>query len=215
MEKYDVGLILNLILVILEIIGLILCLDALGCIDFTYYTIDSNIFLLVSSILYLFSRKNPSKIVQFFRYSSTLSVMITFLVVIFVLYPMLDFNFQYLFLAGPNPYMHVLCPLIALVSFLFFEKNEIENNLKNNFRSLYFTLIYAVILISLNILRIVNGPYPFLKVYEQSVLMSIIWIVAILGFALILSNILLMVKELDMILNVKNWVEELFFIKFG
>ncbi len=204
MEKYDVGLILNFILVILEIIGLILCLDALGCIDLTYYTIDSNIFLLVSSILYLFSRKNPSKIVQFFRYSSTLSVMITFLVVIFVLYPMLDFNFQYLFLAGPNPYMHVLCPLIALVSFLFFEKNEIENNLKNNFRSLYFTLIYAVILISLNILRIVNGPYPFLKVYEQSVLMSIIWIVAILGFALILSNILLMVKELDMILNVKN-----------
>ena len=202
MEKYDVGLILNFILVILEIIGLILCLDALGCIDLTYYTIDSNIFLLVSSILYLFSRKNPSKIVQFFRYSSTLSVMITFLVVIFVLYPMLDFNFQYLFLAGPNPYMHVLCPLIALVSFLFFEKNEIENNLKNNFRSLYFTLIYAVILISLNILRIVNGPYPFLKVYEQSVLMSIIWIVAILGFALILSNILLMVKELDMILNV-------------
>lgn len=202
MEKYDVGLILNFILVILEIIGLILCLDALGCIDLTYYTIDSNIFLLVSSILYLFSRKNPSKIVQFFRYSSTLSVMITFLVVIFVLYPMLDFNFQYLFLAGPNPYMHVLCPLIALVSFLFFEKNEIENNLKNNFRSLYFTLIYAVILISLNILRIVNGPYPFLKVYEQSVLMSIIWIVVILGFALILSNILLMVKELDMILNV-------------
>lgn len=202
MEKYDVGLILNFILVILEIIGLILCLDALGCIDLTYYTIDSNIFLLVSSILYLFSRKNPSKIVQFFRYSSTLSVMITFLVVIFLLYPMLDFNFQYLFLAGPNPYMHVLCPLIALVSFLFFEKNEIENNLKNNFRSLYFTLIYAVILISLNILRIVNGPYPFLKVYEQSVLMSIIWIVAILGFALILSNILLMVKELDMILNV-------------
>ena len=204
MEKYDVGLILNFILVILEIIGLILCLDALGCIDLTYYTIDSNIFLLVSSILYLFSRKNPSKIVQFFRYSSTLSVMITFLVVIFLLYPMLDFNFQYLFLAGPNPYMHVLCPLIALVSFLFFEKNEIENNLKNNFRSLYFTLIYAFILISLNILRIVNGPYPFLKVYEQSVLMSIIWIVAILGFALILSNILLMVKELDMILNVKN-----------
>lgn len=201
MEKYDVGLILNFILIILEIIGLILCYDALGCIDLAYYTIDSNIFLLVSSILYLISRKNPSKIVQFFRYSATLSVLITFLVVIFVLYPMLDFNFQYLFMAGPNPYMHVLCPIIALVSFVFFEKNEIENNLKNNFRSLYFTLFYAVILISSNILRIVNGPYPFLKVYEQSVLMSVMWIVAILGFALILSNILLMLKDLCRIFN--------------
>ncbi|WP_407421679.1 Pr6Pr family membrane protein [Methanobrevibacter sp.] len=202
MEKYDVGLILNLTLIILEIIGLVLCYDALGCIDLAYYTIDSNIFLLLSSILYVFSRKNPSKSVQFFRYSATLSVLITLLVVVFVLYPMLDFNFEYLFLAGPNPYMHVLCPIIALVSFLFFEKNEVENTLKNNIRSLYFTLIYAVILITLNILRVVNGPYPFLKVYEQSVLMSVIWIVAILGFVLILSNILLTVKELDMILNV-------------
>ena len=171
MEKYDVSLIFNVILIILEVIALVICFDALGSIDLSYYTIDSNIFLLISSILYLLLRKNPSRIVQFFKYSATLSVMITFLVVVFILYPMLDFNFQFLFLTGPNPYMHVLCPLIAVISFIFFEKNEIENVLKNNLRALYFTLTYAVILISLNILKIVNGPYPFLKVYEQSVLL--------------------------------------------
>ena len=202
MEKYDVSLIFNVILIILEVIALVICFDALGCIDLTYYTVDSNIFLLISSILYLISRKNPPKTVQFFKYSSTLSVLITFLVVVFILYPMLDFDFQFLFLTGPNPYMHVLCPIMAVISFIFFEKNEIENVLKNNLRALYFTLIYAVILISLNILKVVNGPYPFLKVYEQSVLMSVIWIVAILGFALILSWLLLMVKGLNQILSV-------------
>ena len=202
MERYTIGLILNVILIILEIIGLIFCIDAFGGINLTYYTIDSNIFLLISSILYLISRKNPSRIVQFARYSATLSVLITFLVVIFILYPMHNFDFQFLFLDGPNPYMHVLCPIIAVISFIFFEKNEIQNDLKNNLRSMYFTFIYAIILLSLNILKVVNGPYPFLRVYEQSILMSVIWLVVILGFAFILSRLLLMANDLNKILNV-------------
>jgi hypothetical protein len=202
MERFDISLILNAVIIILEVIGLIACFNLLGFIDLTYYTIDSNIFLLISSILYLISRKNIPKAVQLFRYSATLSVMITFLVVVFILYPMYDFNFQFMFLEGPNLYMHVLCPIISLISFIFFERNEIENVFKNNLRSLYFTLVYAVILITLNIFKVVNGPYPFLKVYEQSILMSVIWIVGILGFALILSRLLLMVKDLDRILYV-------------
>lgn len=197
MEKYDVGICLNILLIILEIVALIQCFDALGCIDFAYYTIDSNIFVLVSTILYIVSRKNIPEIVQFAKYSSTLSVLITFLVVVFVLYPMSDFNFEFLFLAGPNLLMHVLCPIIALISFLFFEENTLENTLKNNFRALYFTLIYAVIMISLNILKIVVGPYPFFKFYEQPVLISVLWILGIFIGALILSRLLMMFKELN------------------
>ena len=143
---------------------------------------------------------NVPKIVQLLKYSSTLSVFITFLVVVFVLYPMYDFNFQFMFLDGPNLYMHVLCPLLAVISFIFFDSNEIENSLKNNLRSLYFTIIYAIILISLNILNVVSGPYPFLKVNQQSPLMSVFWIVLILGGALILSKALLFLKDMNNIL---------------
>ena len=200
MKKYDVGICLNILLIVLEIIALIQCFDALGCIDFVYYTIDSNIFVLVSAILYLVSRKNLPRIVQFAKYSSTLSVLITFLVVVFVLYPMSDFNFEFLFLEGPNLLMHVLCPIIALISFLFFEMNNLENTLKNNFRALYFTVIYAIIMIGLNILRIVVGPYPFFKFYEQSVLISVLCILGIFISALILSRLLMMFKELNQIL---------------
>lgn len=202
MEKYDVGICLNILLIILEIVALIQCFDALGCIDFAYYTIDSNIFVLVSAILYLVKRKNIPQIVQFAKYSSTLSVLITFIVVVFVLYPMSDFNFEFLFLAGPNPLMHVLCPIMALISFLFFEENNLENTLKNNFRALYFTVIYAIIMIGLNILKIVVGPYPFFKFYEQPVLMSVLWILGIFIGALILSRLLMMFKELNQILIV-------------
>ena len=32
-------------------------------------------------------------------------------------------------------------------------------------------------------MRVVEGPYPFLRVYEQPVYMSIIWVIVILGSA--------------------------------
>ena len=193
MEKRNVSIALSIIIIILEIIALIVCYNSFG-INLAYYTIDSNIFLLISTILYLITINNVPKIVQLLKYSSTLSVFITFLVVVFVLYPMYDFNFQFMFLDGPNLYMHVLCPLLAVISFIFFDSNEIENSLKNNLRSLYFTIIYAIILISLNILNVVSGPYPFLKVNQQSPLMSLFWIVLILGGALILSKALLFLR---------------------
>lgn len=199
MEKRKVSIALSVIIIILEIIALIVCYNSFG-INLAYYTIDSNIFLLISTILYLITINNVPKIVQLLKYSSTLSVFITFLVVVFVLYPMYDFNFQFMFLDGPNLYMHVLCPLLAVISFIFFDSNEIENSLKNNLRSLYFTIIYAIILISLNILNVVSGPYPFLKVNQQSPLMSVFWIVLILGGALILSKALLFLKDMNNIL---------------
>ena len=195
----NVSIALSIIIIILEIIALIVCYNSFG-INLAYYTIDSNIFLLISTILYLLTINNVPKIVQLLKYSSTLSVFITFLVVVFVLYPMYNFNFQFLFLDGPNLYMHVLCPVLALISFIFFDSNEIENSLKNNLRSLYFTIIYAIILISLNILNVVSGPYPFLKVNQQSPLMSVFWIVLILGSALILSKVLLFLKDMNNIL---------------
>ena len=195
----NVSIALSIIIIILEIIALIVCYNSFG-INLAYYTIDSNIFLLISTILYLLTINNVPKIVQLLKYSSTLSVFITFLVVVFVLYPMYNFNFQFLFLDGPNLYMHVLCPVLALISFIFFDSNEIENSLKNNLRSLYFTIIYAIILISLNILNVVSGPYPFLKVNQQSPLMSLFWIVLILGGALILSKVLLFLKDMNNIL---------------
>ena len=195
----NVSIALSIIIIILEIIALIVCYNSFG-INLAYYTIDSNIFLLISTILYLITINNVPKIVQLLKYSSTLSVFITFLVVVFVLYPMYDFNFQFMFLDGPNLYMHVLCPLLAVISFIFFDSNEIENSLKNNLRSLYFTIIYAIILISLNILNVVSGPYPFLKVNQQSPLMSLFWIVLMLGGALILSKALLFLKDMNNIL---------------
>lgn len=200
-NKANVSIIFNIILIILEIIALAITIDLIG-LDLTYYTIDSNLFALISAVLFLTLRKRIPKAVDIVKYSSTLSLLITFLVVIFVLYPMTDFNFNFLFLEGPNLYFHVLCPLIALISFLFFEDNELENTVRNNVYAMLFTLIYAVIIVSLNIAKAVVGPYPFLMVYSQPISTSIFWIIVILGFAFVLSRLLLMEKDLLTIFNI-------------
>ncbi|WP_296890319.1 hypothetical protein [uncultured Methanobrevibacter sp.] len=191
MDRYNIGIALNVLLVVLEVIALIQYWNGNGSLNFIYYTIDSNIFVLIASVLYLITRKNVPKAVQLAKYSSALSVLITLLIVVFVLYPMSNFDFEFLFLKDAAFLMHVVCPVMATVSFLFFEKSSLDNSFKNNLRSLYFTIVYAIVLISLNILKVVSGPYPFLKVYEQPVFMTVLWLAGILAFAFILSRILM------------------------
>ena len=89
MKKYEISIILNVLIIILEVIGLALVSNYLNVIDFSYYTIDSNIFLLITSVLYLIFRKKSSNTLSLLKYSSTLSVMVTFLVVVLVLLPLL------------------------------------------------------------------------------------------------------------------------------
>ena len=150
---------------------------------------------MAACILYLIFRKKHLKIIELIKYSATLSVTLTFLMVLLVLMPLGDFNYQFYLIDDGAFFRHILCPLLAIISFLFFENTSLENSLKNNLRAVYFTIIYTVIMAILNILRIIVGPYPFLEVYNQSVLMSVIWIIVILGLDLVLARILLYVKN--------------------
>ena len=186
--KTHTDVILNIAIIIFGLIGFYT-----QTVDLIYYTADSNLFLMASCVIYLIFRN--SYITDLIKYSATLSVTITLLMVIFVLMPLYDFNYHRLILDGGTFYHHILCPLLAIISFVFFENNSIENNLKNNLRAVYFTIIYAVILLILNIERIVVGPYPFLEVYNQSPLMTFVWIIVILGGALVLSRILLYIRR--------------------
>ncbi len=53
------------------------------------------------------------------------------------------------------------------------------------------TILYAAVAVTLNIAKVMDGPYPFLHVYEQPVYMSIIWFAAILGGAYFMAWLLL------------------------
>ena len=71
-----------------------------------------------------------------------------------------------MFILGNMFEHHLLCPLLSLFSFMFLEDYKLKlNNIKY---PVIITTIYGFILILLNIFKVIDGPYPFLRVYNQT-----------------------------------------------
>ncbi len=194
--KNTVSIILNLLIVICGCIGLTISAKADGLGMFKYYTQDSNYFALLVSFIYLifqakskFTGKIPS-FVRALRFISSSCLFVTFTVVIFVLIPSYGFDSAAgMLFGGSSLYFHTVCPLLAIISFIFFE-HEFNFSKKIILVAIIPTLIYAAIILPLNILKVLRGPYPFLYVYEQSVFMSCVWVLVIFGIAALLAFIL-------------------------
>ena len=168
-----------------------------------YYTQLSNYFALCSAEIYLVflirnikdKSKEIPKWVSILKYSATLSLLVTFLVVVFILTPYYGKDIIiWIFFEGSNLFYHTLCPIITFISFMFFESHNIKG-IKDNFRAVYFTIAYAIVFITLNILKVYEGPYPFLMVYKQPVYMSIIWFIIIVGGAFGIGKLIMWIKE--------------------
>lgn len=202
-DKNSTALALNVVLVVLGIVGFIRTITGLGYPAWEYYTQLSNYFALISAAIYvvflLRNRKDKSKEipkwVSILKYTSTLSLLVTFLVVVFILTPYYGKDIIiWIFFVGSNLFYHTLCPIITFISFMFFESHKI-NGIKDNFRAVYFTIAYAIVFITLNILKVYEGPYPFLMVYKQPVYMSIIWFILIVGGAFGLGRLIMWIKN--------------------
>ena len=190
--KNKKSLYLNLIIVILEIIGFIITIGVNKRIGYEYYTQDSNILALISSLLFvilLISKKDIPRWLQLFKYMTTICLTVTFLVVIFILAPMLEFNFGYLLFHNELLYQHLLCPVLSIITFLLFDNICILKR-RDSFLGISLTTLYAIILVTLNYFELVSGPYPFLMVHKQSIFMSIFWFITILGLAYLIAFLL-------------------------
>lgn len=182
----------NLTIFILEIIGLVLSVEKHGLRVFKYYTENSNYFALIVSAIFCISCvnsiKNNAKIPDWvfkLRYISTLCLTITFVIVTLVLVPMFPNSFYYMWFESSSLYQHLLCPVISIISFLLFE-NSIILNRKTIFFALIPTILYGVISIILNLLKLMAGPYPFFYVYDIPWFVCVFSLTAIvLGSALI------------------------------
>lgn len=192
--KRKISLIFNVLIVLFEIIGLILTIGVNKRISFEYYTEDSNILALIISLLFVIFSLNNCKLpkwLKVLKYSSTVCLSVTFFVVLFILTPMYNFNFKYMFFYNSLVFQHLLCPLLSIVTFVFFDDIG-EISFKDVFLGLITTLIYSFILIILNIFDVVVGPYPFLMIKKQSIYASIIWFIVLTVLPYIIAVILRM-----------------------
>lgn len=197
MNKKRICSLLNIAIIVLEIVGFTISLVNTGRIGIEWYTEESNLLALVAAVLYLAfmtSKKKMPEFVRWIKYTAALGLLVTFLVTAFVLAPMYNFNYGYLFFHGNLFYHHLICPLLAVLAFVRFD--EIGKISKEDTKkSMIWTAAYAVLMIVLNIVGVIEGPYPFLMVLKQPVYMSVIWFFAIVGSAFGLSTALRKIKN--------------------
>ncbi len=187
------ALTLNLIMVVLEIIGAVMSWRQLGVWMFQFYTQDSNLLALAACALLaafqLRVLRRGAAIplwTQRLKYAAVCCLSVAFLVVVLVLAPMSGGAYGLMLLEGTMLYHHLLCPLAAFFGFMLFEKQPALRRIDALLPAVL-TFLYAAVLTALNITRVVDGPYPFLRVYAQSVPASVLWALVMLGGAEMLS----------------------------
>lgn len=166
----------NGLIIGLELLGFILYALRMKSLSLEYYTMDSNLIALITSILFLIFHDKRKELISDIRFITTCCLSVTFLVVLFVLLPMLQFNYYYMFFQNETWIFHLLAPIISVISYICFEEGS-----NKKYLGFLFTVFYAIVLIILNLKDVIVGPYPFLRVKEQSIFMSIIWCIIIIG----------------------------------
>lgn len=184
-----IAVLLNLAIVVMELIGLLHTWRELRWGTFLFYTTDSNLFCLTGCLLFLaHAGKREAAVpngVHLLRYVSTCTVALTFLVVVTILAPA-SHNYFSILLGGSMLWLHTLCPLLSIISLIFFE-GEVPLERRDTLYALIPTALYAAVFIVLNLLRLTSGPYFFLLVCDQPVWMSAVWLAVIFGAALLLA----------------------------
>ena len=146
-----------------------------------YYTQISNLTAMISALLLLVI--GPKPWILTLRYLSVCMLVMTFIVVICVLLPMLR-NTEMLLTSRSGFFMHVVCPVLNVISYLFFELYPRSTWI---FLPPAVTLVYGVIMMYMNYIGKVDGPYPFFRVRNQSVLATILWIIVLFGAVYLIS----------------------------
>ncbi len=162
---------------------------------FQFYTNDSNIVALFASVFYVVSslsgkgRENASRI----RFIAQAGLTLTFLVVLCILIPLEPESAEHLLLERAFFFEHLACPVISFVSFVFFEESSLSR--RDVILALLPTALYGIVIVVLNLLGTVDGPYPFLRIREQSPLMSAFWFLLILCSDCLVAGVLLFLSK--------------------
>ena len=144
-----------------------------------FYTQLSNVTALVSAVLLLVT--GGGAFVTGLRYLAVCMLVMTFLVTVCVLVPAVK-DIHMLLLSRTGFFLHVVCPFLNTASYIL-----LENHVSAGWIGVppFVTLTYGLIMIRLNIKRVVDGPYPFFRVYHQSRTATVLWVAVL--FAVIIT----------------------------
>lgn len=176
MKKIKVSLILNILIVILVTLGSIFMftgftfmpsktlLEANKIEMFKFYTVDSNILMGLISLLFIIYEINllnkkvdiiPKRI-YILKFIATSAITLTFVTTLFFLAPQYGLYAMY---NNNNLFFHLIVPLLALISYIFFEKHE--NEYKYAYLGIIPMFIYSIYYTLMILINLNNGGLTF------------------------------------------------------
>ena len=135
-KLFIASFILNILTFALVVVGVIVMatvrISTLGATDITvfkYFTFQSNIFMGAVAFIYalfqllilLNKRDKLPHVLLVFNHVATAAVSLTFLVVVFFLGAIYGYNLMY---TGANLFFHGLVPVLAMIKFMFIDKES-------------------------------------------------------------------------------------------
>ena len=193
-----VALILNLLVLIFEVSGLTVALtgkvgEGHSLDFFRFFTNDSNVLLLIGTILLLVYQvhglkdgKEIPKYVNVFYFVSLVGTTLTFLTVLFILIPMMGVG---LISSYSMVCLHLICPILSVIDFLFFD-DDFKLKLFDSFFGMIPMTIYGVIILILVGIKSIEPPYPFLDIYNQKVYISVLFIILMFAMTYLICFLL-------------------------
>ncbi len=179
-----IALLLNILIAILEVPGFYHAFKSEKLKTFIYYTEISNFISLCASVLFIFGASSA----PLWRYAACVMLTMTFLITLFILCPTFENGYHVLLLSGNGLFHHLLCPLISLFSYLFF-----ETHVKTWQLPVGISMVYGFVMYQLNYLGKMDGPYPFFKVGKLGTKKSVSWVVILLGVIFAISMAIILI----------------------
>lgn len=193
-KRISVAIAGNALLIVLEIAGMVLSAQEFGFYLFGYYTKISNLLSLIAACSMLASlvllwkkQRQIPKWVILLKYASVCMLAQTFFVVLFLLSPLMREYQPFVMLrSGSFLYDHFLCPILGILLFLFVDyTGRIDPSWL--FYGILPTFLYGMVVLPLNRMGILDGPYQFLRVSTQSPLATLAWFVIMLSLSFVFA----------------------------
>ena len=164
-KLFIASFILNILVFLLVVTGIILMFTiGSGALAdnslsvFKYFTFQSNLFMGVVAFVYayyqlLIIRKKIDKlphVLLVFNHVGVTAVSLTFIIVILFLAPGYGFNLMY---NGANLFFHGIVPVVAMVNYMFIEKEcaiKFKDTLFSMIPSAIYGLVYFIVVASMN-----------------------------------------------------------------
>ena len=158
------------LILVFEYMGLSTTFRERGWGSLVFYTVLSNIVAALSALLVLVFGMNS--VTVFVRYFANCMLIMTFFVTALILVPYAGTPKKLMF-SSHGLYLHTLVPVTSVCSYVFLEQHV--KAAAAPFVSGFAIFSYGMLMLYLNYISKVDGPYPFFRVRERSAGATVLW----------------------------------------